>query len=47
MRVHTYTIMLTCIGEVHTIPGTVFGQFPYRDVTRGGSLERQNVTQAE
>ena len=41
MQVHAYTIMFTCVGEVRTIPGTVSGQFPYRDATRGGALESQ------
>ena len=41
MQVHAYTIMFTCIGEVHTIPGTVSSQFLYCDATHGGTLESQ------
>ena len=41
MRVHAYTITFTCIGKVHTIPGTMSGQFPYHDATHGGTLESQ------
>ena len=47
MQVHAYTITFTCIGKVCTSPGTMSGQFPYQDVTRGSALESQNVTQAE
>ena len=47
MRVHAYTVTFTCIDRVRTDPGTVSSQFLYRDVTHGGALESQNVTQAE
>ena len=39
IHAHAYTIMFTCKGKVHTIPGTVSGQFPYPDITRGITLE--------
>ena len=41
MQVHAYTITFTCIGKAHTIPGTLSGQFPYQDATRGSTLESQ------
>ena len=47
MQGHAYTVIFTCIGRVRTIPDTVSGQFLYRDVTHGSTLESQNVKQAE
>ena len=41
MQVHADTITFTCIGEVHTIPGTVPGQIPYCDATCGSAPEYQ------
>ena len=47
MGVHAYAVTFTYLGRVCTDPGTMSGQFPYRDVTHGGALESKNVTQAE
>ena len=41
MQVHADTITFTCIGEAHTIPGTMSGQLSYHDATHDSTLECQ------
>ena len=41
IHAHAYTIMFTCKGKVHTVPGTMSSQLLYHDITCGVALESQ------